>query len=135
MSPSILDSVSPKLPPLSRAGAIQAEAARAGFDWPDMTSVLGKVQEELEELREATARGDRVAVAEELGDLLLVIVNMARRQTLDVEQCLLEACTKFEQRFRAMEASLAAEGKRLEDQSPEALDALWRATKSGSPVS
>ena len=130
MNRSILDNVARSLSPLSVARALQAEASRAGFDWPDTRSMLAKIQEELDELSEAIASGDRTGIGDEIGDLLLVIVNVARREGLEAERCLTGACQKFEKRFRAMETALASEGKRLEDQNLDTLDTLWRAAKN-----
>ena len=135
MSLSILDNVARNLPPLSIARALQAEASRAGFDWPDSRSMLAKVREELDELSEAIATGDQTGIGDEIGDLLLVIVNVARREGLEAEQCLTGACQKFEKRFREMEAVLASDGKRLEDQSLDTLDTLWRAAKNTTSAS
>ena len=131
MTRSLLDPVSPSAPPLERAHALQAEAARAGFDWPDADAMLEKVREETAELGAACAGEDRDAVADEIGDLLFVLVNLARFEGLDAEVCLRRACDKFERRFRAMEAMLAERGRRMADESPESLDAFWRAAKAG----
>jgi ATP diphosphatase len=132
MTRSLLDSVSPAAPPLERAHALQAEAARAGFDWPDAAAMIEKVREETAELAAACA-GPEVsrAVADEIGDVLFVLVNLARFEGLDAAECLRGACEKFERRFRAMEAMLEARGRRVADESPESLDALWRAAKAG----
>jgi len=129
MTDSIFNSLPAGLPPLDRAHRLQEEAARAGFDWPDAAAMMEKVREEVGELADACARRDSDAVREELGDLLFVLVNLARFEGLRAGACLVEACEKFTRRFRAMEASLRAEGKRLEGQTPEALDALWNDAK------
>ena len=131
MTRSLLDPVSPEAPPLERAHALQAEAARAGFDWPDAASMLEKVREETAELAVACAGDHQGAVADEIGDLLFVLVNLARFEGLDAAECLRGACDKFERRFRAMEAMLEEEGRRMADETPERLDALWRAAKAG----
>ncbi len=131
MNDSILDAVPLDLPPLERAHRLQQEAARAGFDWPDAVSMLGKVREEIDELADACARRDADALLEEIGDLLFVLANLARFEGLRAEACLARACEKFEWRFRAMEDVLRAEGRRMPEQTAEALDALWRDAKRG----
>jgi ATP diphosphatase len=130
VSRSILDSVAENLSPIERAHALQVEAARVGFDWPDVTAMIEKIREETRELSSACARGDRASVEEEIGDLLLVLVNVARSQEIEAASCLAAACRKFERRFRAMEARLAASGRRLEEETLETMDALWRETKA-----
>ncbi len=129
MSHSILDTVSDDLAPLARAAAIQEEAARVGFDWPDTSGMIAKIEEETRELRTACGRGERDEMSEEIGDLLLVLVNLARTEGFDPEACLREACSKFERRFRSLEADLASQGKQISAQSPDALEALWQKAK------
>jgi uncharacterized protein YabN with tetrapyrrole methylase and pyrophosphatase domain len=130
VSRSILDAVPENLSPMERAHAVQVEAARVGFDWPDVGAMIEKIREEAGELSRACAQDNRKSVAEEIGDLLLVLVNVARSQELDAGACLAGACTKFERRFRAMESRLAASGKRLEGETLDAMDALWREMKA-----
>jgi ATP diphosphatase len=115
---------------MERAHAVQVEAARVGFDWPDVGAMIEKIREETRELSTAWAQGDRRSIAEEIGDLLLVLVNVARAQELDAGSCLAEACTKFERRFRAMESRLASSGRKLGGETPGAMDALWREMKA-----
>lgn len=129
MNDSILDTLPAGLPPWERAHRMQAEAARVGFDWPDAVSMLEKVREEIGELADACVRGDADALREEIGDLLFVLVNLARFEGLRAEACLAEACDKFERRFRAMEEALGDEAKTMRGQTPEALDALWKTVK------
>jgi len=131
MNDSILDAVPRDLAPIDRAHAIQAEAARVGFDWPDALRMIEKVDEELRELSEAFEQGSPEDRADEIGDLLFVLVNLARFQGATASECLRMACDKFERRFRRMENALRAEGKRMEDQSPETLDAFWNQVKRG----
>ncbi|MFQ5457624.1 MAG: MazG nucleotide pyrophosphohydrolase domain-containing protein [Myxococcota bacterium] len=130
MSQSILDAVPDDLAPVARAAAVQAMAARAGFDWPDTAAMMAKIAEEAAELRAACASGDKEALREELGDLLLILVNVARAEGLDAAACLQSACGKFERRFRLLEADLAARGRRIRDETPGALDALWERVKT-----
>lgn len=129
MKRSILDNLSDDLAPLARAVAIQKEAARVGFDWPDTFGIIAKIEEETRELREACERGEKSEMREEIGDLLLVLVNVARAEGLDPEACLREACSKFEHRFRSLEADLASQGKQFSTQSLDDLEALWEKAK------
>lgn len=131
MNDSILDVLPAGLASLERAHRMQAEAAAVGFDWPDAVSMVEKVREELDELADACARRDADALREEIGDLLFVLVNLARFEGLRAGARLDQACGKFERRFRAMEAALLAEGKRMRGQSAEALEALWQRAKRG----
>lgn len=124
-----LDGVSLALPALTRAAKLQRRAARVGFDWPAPAPVLEKVEEELQELREAMGK-DAVARREELGDLLFACVNLARHLGVDPEAALRSANAKFERRFRQVEAALAARGSRAEQASLAEMDALWEAAKS-----
>jgi len=117
------------LPALPRAQKLQKRAAQVGFDWPDAPPVLGKLDEELAELRAAMEQADRAAAAEELGDLLFTAVNLARKLKLDAEECLRAACGKFERRFAHMEDAAGARGEALEQLDTAALEALWQAAK------
>ncbi|HIP76878.1 MAG TPA: nucleoside triphosphate pyrophosphohydrolase [Kiloniellaceae bacterium] len=128
--PSALDGVTAALPALLRAEKLQKRAARVRFDWPDATPVFEKIEEEIGEIREAMADGgapDRLE--DEVGDLLFVVVNLARHLKVDAETALRRSNAKFERRFRAMEAKLRENGHRAEDQSLDALEALWQAVK------
>jgi MazG family protein len=109
-SASALDGVALALPALLRAEKLQKRAARTGFDWPTHAEVLDKLDEELGELREAAESGDAGHVAEEIGDLLFVCANLARKLDVDPEQALRAANAKFVRRFAAMEALAAARG-------------------------
>jgi ATP diphosphatase len=115
------------LPALKRAQKLQGRAARVGFDWPDAEGAIAKVREELHEVEEA--RGDRDAVAAEVGDLLFAAVNLARHLDVAAEEALQAASRRFERRFAAMEDALAARGLRPEAVDLDTLEALWRATK------
>jgi ATP diphosphatase len=131
------------LPALMRAAKLGRRAARVGFDWPDAAGVRAKVDEELAELdaalaqRGATAPGAGApqggatpeAVAEELGDLLFAIVNLGRHLEIDAETALRAANTKFESRFRRMEALAHERGLTLERLSAPEWDALWGEAK------
>ena len=121
------------LPALINATKLQKKAARVGFDWPDgdLAPVLGKIREETEEVAAAIQHGDSDHVAEEIGDLLFAVVNLARKQSLDAELLLHQANAKFVSRFQAVEVSLRGEGKSLEEATLEEMDAAWDAAKQG----
>lgn len=127
---SVLDGVASELPSLSRAHRLGERAARVGFDWNRPTEARAKITEELAELDAAMGSSDRAAIAHELGDLLLATVNLARLLGLNGELLARDASARFERRFRHMEAALAAEGRRMEEASPEELDARWRRAKA-----
>jgi MazG family protein len=128
---SALDGVALGYPALMRALKLQKRAARVGFDWPDAPPVLDKIEEEVAELRQALAADEGgEAEAEELGDLLFSLVNLARHLDIDAEAALRSANAKFERRFRRVEALLAQRGADLEGATLEALDELWDAAKA-----
>ncbi len=126
---SALDGVALALPALMRAGKLQKRAALAGFDWTDPADIFDKIAEETDEVRQAMASGEPSAIEEELGDLMFVTANLARRLGCDPEQVLVRANAKFERRFRAMEAAAARTGKVFSDLSPDAQEALWQSVK------
>ena len=126
---SALDDVPVNLPALTRAEKIQKRAGRVGFDWKAPGPALEKVAEELAEVRGALASGTQADIAEELGDLLFAVTNVARLSTVDPEAALRRATSKFERRFRAVEAALAAQGKRPQDATLAEMDAIWDAVK------
>ncbi|HEY0676256.1 MAG TPA: MazG nucleotide pyrophosphohydrolase domain-containing protein, partial [Immundisolibacter sp.] len=109
---------------------LQQRAAQVGFDWPDLAPVLDKLDEELAEVRGALAQGDREAVADELGDLLFVMANLARHLKVDAEDALRRGNAKFERRFAYIEAALRDAGQTPQDCTLAQLDALWDAAKA-----
>ncbi len=122
-----VDAVARTLPALWRAEKVQKKAAKAGFDWPDVSGPLDKLSEETEELKAAVAgRGDP---AEELGDLLFTAVNAARFLHVDPEDALQAASDKFAARFRRMEELADQRGQKMDKLSLEELDALWNEGK------
>jgi MazG family protein len=131
---SVLADVPVGLPGLTRAVKLQKRMAKIGFDWPDLAPVLAKVDEELDELKPAIAEKNaidaREHVAEELGDLLFVLANVARHLDVDPEAALRTANAKVVRRFEAIEAALAAQGRNPNDATLEEMDALWDAAKS-----
>lgn len=124
-----LDGVALGLPALTRAVKLQNRAARVGFDWPSTAEVVDKIVEEARELAEARATLTEAEVFEEFGDLLFVAANLARHLKIDPEAALRAANAKFTRRFAAIEAALAAQGKRPEDSNLAEMDALWDAAK------
>ncbi len=128
----LLDDVPMALPALARAVKLQARAARAGFDWPVAADVVAKIAEEAGELA-AAAQGDAAdkgPVAEELGDLLFAVANLARHLEVDPETALRSANAKFERRFRFIERELEQRGKRPETSTLDEMDAFWDAAKA-----
>jgi MazG family protein len=128
--PSLLDDVPHVLPALARAEKLTKRAASVGFDWPDAVSTLGKVREELDELDVAMAAADRVDMAEEVGDLLLAVANLARQLDLDPEAALRDANTKFARRFSYVEQRARADGVPLAEAGLARLDAYWNEVRA-----
>ncbi len=128
---SLLDGVAASLPALTAAYRMTQKAAGVGFDWPDATAVLAKLEEELEELRRSLAAGNRAAQAEELGDLLFTVANLARKLDLDPEAALAQTNLKFRRRFAQVEDGLKARGAKLGEASLAEMDALWEEAKRG----
>ncbi len=124
-----LTGVAAALPALMRAQKIQKKAAHVNFDWKVIEDVIAKVDEELAETREAMAAGGEKEIAEEIGDLLFAVVNLARKQHLDAETLLQAATDKFVQRFHTMEDEVRAQGKRLGEVDLEELDQIWNSQK------
>lgn len=118
------------LPALLQAYKITKKVAKVGFDWPDHAGVVEKIREETAEVEETLSLpDDNEHVAEELGDLLFVVVNLCRRRKVDPELALFNANRKFERRFNAVEAALKAQGITLAEASVEQMEAAWQAVK------
>lgn len=129
-TPSQLSGVARALPALVRAEKLQKRAAKVGFDWPDVSGVVAKVNEELAEVTAAFDQGgDPARLRDEVGDLLFSCVNLARRLEVDAESALREASGKFERRFRQMEQNATVEGARLVDIEMVEMDRLWEQVK------
>jgi len=128
---SALDGVAQALPALKRAEKLGKRAAAVGFDWPDPAGPRDKIDEELAELAVAREEGDTEHAAEELGDLLFAVVNLARHLRIDPEDALVAANRKFEQRFRAMEKEITASGKSPQELDIDTLEFHWRKAKAG----
>jgi ATP diphosphatase len=130
----VLSGVPLALPALTRAAKLTARAARVGFDWPDAGAVLDKLEEEASELRAELKNGlqntDPERLQDEVGDLLFVLANLARKLHLDPEACLRAANDKFTRRFQFIEQSSVFEGKLLTDQTLDELESRWQAAKA-----
>ena len=124
-----LDGIASTLPALIRAKKLSGRAARVGFDWPDAQAVLDKLAEETHELRAELAGADPARLEDELGDMLFVMVNLARKLGCDGEAALARANAKFERRFRAVEQRLAAQGLAPAMVDLAAMEAAWQAVK------
>ena len=108
-------------------------AATVGFDWPDAETVFSKLDEELGELREAITEGSQGKVQDELGDVLFVVANLARKLGVDPETALAGTNLKFSRRFRYIEQVLDSAGKTAADSTLEEMDAIWAASKATVP--
>ncbi len=129
-APGLLDGVPRALPALVEAQQITSRAATAGFDWTDAGQVLEKLREELGEFESARRGGSRDQIEDELGDLLFVLVNLARFVKVDPEQALRRTNAKFRRRVGHVEAELAARGRAPADSNIEEMEALWQEAKS-----
>jgi ATP diphosphatase len=126
---SVLDGVAVTLSGLTRALKLTRRAATVGFDWTDPKDVLEKLTEETAELVAEMDAGDADRTEEEYGDLLFVLVNLARHLNVDPESAIRRANAKFERRFRGIEAALRAEGRRPGDATLDEMEALWTRIK------
>jgi nucleoside triphosphate diphosphatase len=126
----VLDDVPVGLPALTRAAKLTKRAGRVGFDWPSTDEVFDKLAEEIEELRVEIAAGDKDKAREELGDLLFVVANLARKLDVEPEDALRGANAKFVRRFGFIEAELARDGRTPDQSTLEEMDRLWDAAKA-----
>ena len=127
---SALDGVPLGLPALTRAAKLTRRAARVGFDWPSLAEVTAKLREELAELEAEITAGDMQKAREELGDLLFVCANLARKLEVEPEDALRGANAKFIRRFGHIEARLAEQGRAPGDSDLSEMDALWNEAKA-----
>jgi len=127
---SILDDVPVHFPGLLEALKVTKKAAKVGFDWESADQVFVKIEEEIAELREANARGDAAHVAEEIGDLLFAVVNLARKLDVEPESALKVTNRKFRTRFAFIERALKSQGAQLADTSLADMDRLWDLAKA-----
>ena len=126
---SRLDGVPLALPALTRAQRLQEKASYAGFDWDNIDKVWEKLDEEIDELREADQIKNRSNLEEEIGDVLFSVVNLARHLKLDSEDLLRKANAKFVDRFKAIEKELAKRGKTVDEAKLDEMDELWNKIK------
>ena len=123
---SVFDDIPSQLPSILKAAKLQKRAASVGFDWIDAEPVYAKVDEEIQEVKEAT---DQDHIEEEIGDLLFAVVNLARHKQVNPEAALQRANDKFKSRFQHIERSLSEQGKHPTDCNLEELEALWLQAK------
>ena len=126
---SLLDDVSPKMPALTRALKLQQKASTVGFDWNDARLVLAKIREEADELERALDQGEAQEIAQETGDLLFAVVNLARHVGADPESALRSTNDKFTRRFAYIEQTLQLSGRSVRDSSLTEMDTLWNEAK------
>jgi len=127
---SVLAGVPQSLPALLKASRLTEKAARVGFDWRRTEDVFDKLDEEIAELHEAIGSGDESKVHDEIGDLLFTIANIARKLNVNAEEALQSSNRKFRRRFEAMESSVRASERNLDQLSLEQMDALWDEAKA-----
>ncbi|HEX8232286.1 MAG TPA: nucleoside triphosphate pyrophosphohydrolase [Caulobacteraceae bacterium] len=127
---SVLDGIPVGLPALTRAMKLTGRAARVGFDWPSPAEVIDKLKEETAELEAEIAAGDQAKAREEIGDLLFVVANLARKLGVEPEDALRSANAKFVRRFSHIEARLAEDGRKPNDSDLAEMDALWDEAKA-----
>jgi len=131
----LLSTVARGLPPLTRALKLQEKASTVGFDWNDPKAVLAKLREEITEIEEVLAEPvpSRDRLEDEVGDLLFVVVNLARHLKVDPEQALRRTNAKVETRFAAIETALAKQGRSPAEATLEEMEALWQEAKRKAP--
>lgn len=127
---SLLEGVPRTLPSLLRAHRLQDRAARVGFDWDKIEDVMKKLDEEIGEFKDAMARKEEVAIEEELGDVLFMLVNISRFIGVNPEDALRKTISKFISRFRYMEMAATESGRKLSDMTLAEMDALWDEAKA-----
>jgi len=127
-----LDDLPLALPALMRAQKAQSKVARVNFDWTEVRDVIAKVEEEIQELKQAVLKQDRKSIKDEVGDLIFAVVNLARKCKLDAETALQGATDKFVARFNRLEDELNARGKKLGAVNLAEMDAIWNEIKKGA---
>jgi MazG family protein len=127
---SLLDGIPSKLPALHEAYQMTAKASRVGFDWARLEQIIAKLREEADEIVRARDTGDQAEVADEVGDLLFVVVNVARFLRVDPETALRRSNRKFGRRFRHVESRVKAQGRELKDATLTEMDELWEEAKT-----
>ncbi len=130
---SVLDGIPVNLPSLQRSQKLQKKAANEGFDWDEITSVLDKLEEEVAEFKKAVLSGKTEDMKGELGDILFVLVNIAKFNKVDAEEALRATNNKFIKRFQYIEAEVAKRGKTLKDTPLRELEKHWQNAKKNKP--
>ena len=130
---SVLDGVPSHLPSLQRSHKLQKKAAKQGFDWDKISSVLDKLDEEVAEFKNAVQSGKKKDMKEELGDIFFVLVNIAKFNKIDAEEALRATNNKFIKRFQHIEAEVSKRGKTLKETPLEELEQYWQDAKSYKP--
>ena len=125
-----LEGVAGNLPPLRHAVKIQDRAGSVGFDWDETGPVIAKLREEIEELEEALAGGDRAEIENETGDVLFAAANVSRFLKIDADEALQRSNSKFIRRFELMEAMIRADGRRFQDMTLDEMDVYWERAKA-----
>jgi len=126
---SLMDEVSSALPPAERAYALQKKAAKVGFDWPDSGGVIGKIKEELEEVREAIDNNQNENIEGELGDLLFSVINLCRFLKVEPSVALGRTNSKFVNRFKMIEEKMKETGHEMKKENLEIMDKFWEEAK------
>ena len=122
---SVLDGIPKSLPGLLRSRRIQERAASVGFDWQEVKPIIGKVEEELKEVKDAINQKDKDQISMELGDLMFAIVNLSRFYNIDPENALKRSTNKFINRFNKIEKRISESGKSIENSDLETMDKIW----------
>lgn len=126
----LLDDIPFSLPPMSRALKLTKRAARVGFDWPDVSLVLDKLDEEILELKHEISQNHHEKISNELGDVIFTLVNLARKYEIDVEDSLRKTNRKFSQRFQYIEKKLKEQNISFSDVTLEDMENMWLEAKS-----
>jgi len=132
---TLLSGIAPALPALLRAYHIGVRAASVGFDWTTPGDIVGKIQEEVDELREVVDAGEvnQARAEEEMGDLLFSIANLSRKLGIEPETALRKANDKFTRRFGVLESNVSASGRAMKDMTLQELEAEWQRAKASQP--
>ena len=130
MAAKKIDALPKSLPSLARAQRVTEDASKVGFDWPEVAPVWKKVEEEWHELKTAAATGNKNRAAEEMGDLLLSLVNLSRFLNVEAEEALSEAVERFLRRFAYVETKIQNQGRALCEATLEEMDAFWEEAKT-----
>jgi tetrapyrrole methylase family protein/MazG family protein len=118
------------MPALALAQRVTEDASRVGFDWPEVEPVMKKLEEELSELKSAMASGEKARIQDEMGDVLLSLVNLSRFLNVEAEDALSEAVERFLRRFAYVETQIQNQGRTLTDATLEEMDAFWEEAKN-----